>query len=59
MQSVNTKYINEIIFYLGNIYLNERNIDELSKYLNCIDTHGQLAEHTKKGILNTHTSNIL
>ena len=37
MQSVNTKYINEIIFYLGNIYLNDHSIDELSKYLDYIE----------------------
>ena len=36
MESVNNKYINEIIYYLGNIYLNNHVIDDLEKYLSYI-----------------------
>ena len=36
MESVNNKYINEIIYYLGNIYLNNHEINKLDKYLEYI-----------------------
>ena len=37
MNSVNKKYINEIIFYIGNIYLNNHDIDKLEKFLESVE----------------------
>ena len=37
MDSVNKKYINEIIFYIGNIYLNNHKIDKIDNYLDFIE----------------------